>query len=129
MPTRQREYRTRRSFRVPHLEQDALSDSSSAPQEAQRCGSTLVGVPHMEQYTLSDGSSTPQEAQRIDSFSAGCSLNIREHCTMCSRTCAAFLLRVWGYALRTPGVDSPHRGNDGGRRGNREIHSSYSKYS
>ena len=82
MPTRQREYLTRRSFRAPHLEQYALWDGSSTPQPAQWCGSTLVGAPHLEQYALSDGSSTPQEAQRIDSFSAGCSLNIREHYTI-----------------------------------------------
>ena len=124
MPTRQREYRTRRSLRAPHLEQYALSDGSSAPHEVQRRIDSLraphmeqyalsdgssaphevqrridsLRAPHMEQYALSDGISTPQEAQRIDSFSlsAGCSLDIREYCTICSPTCAAFLLRVWG---------------------------------
>ncbi len=66
MPTRQREYLTRRSFRAPHLLQDASRGGISAPQEAQWCGFTLVGAPHVEQYTSGGCSSAPHETQRCD---------------------------------------------------------------
>ena len=78
MPTLQREYLTRRSFRAPHVEHDASWGGTSAPQEAQRRGFTLARAPHLLQYALRDGTSAPQDGQRIHSFafSAGCSVDI-----------------------------------------------------
>ena len=136
MPTRQREYLTRRSFRAPHVEHDASWGGTSAPQEAQRRGFTLARAPHLLQYALSDGTSAPQDGQRIYSFafSAGCSVDIARvsyHTRRASwngtdrKRGFRFLLRHdgWGTAIPSGALnratgDSRLRGNDVGGSGN-----------